>query len=61
MSSKTSTSSVDLEILIPVDDNGHYDVNKQKEIVIRYKKLEEIQRNLTKCLEKLGETKVTFD
>lgn len=45
---------------IPVKKNGEFDLEKQKEIVRRYEKVEELKKELTEKLESLANYKITL-
>ena len=52
---------VGIEIPIPINEKGEYDIEKQLEFASKYKRLEDIKQNLTKYLSDLGDTKVRLD
>ena len=56
-----TTQILDIMIPIPVGATEQVDLNKQKEIAVTYKKLEEIKANLLEQLGELAQTKVKFD
>ncbi|HEC88579.1 MAG TPA: N-6 DNA methylase [Thermoplasmata archaeon] len=59
---KLGTNQItDIEIPIPIKDDGSYDIDKQREIAEKYRKLEEIKNNLIKRLEELKEIEVSID
>ena len=47
-----------VEVLIPVDKNGHFDLQIQKEIAQKYRKVEEIKDSISQELEKILELQV---
>lgn len=47
-----------IHIKIPIDAKGDFDIQKQKEIAQRYKKVLEIKRNIKKELEKIENIKI---
>ena len=50
----------DIEISIPVDDNGNFDLNEQKKLAERYRKLEQIKKNIEDELLKISSTNIDF-
>ena len=52
---------IDVEIPIPINNNGEFDLEKQKEIAASYKKLEDIKRGLADYLSDLSNVEVRFD
>jgi len=45
-------------INIPINRNGEFDLEKQKEIAEKYKKIEQIKKNLKENYEKMINSKV---
>ncbi len=50
----------DIKILIPVNRNDNYDLQAQKEIAKKYKKIEEIKKDINIELDKISETEIEF-
>jgi len=48
----------EVQIEIPIDENGKFDLDKQKEIADKYKKIEEIKKKLKNNYEKMINSKV---
>ena len=48
----------EITLKIPTKENGEFDLDKQKEIALKYKKLEKIQKNLIEELEYLEKVRV---
>jgi len=48
----------EISVNIPIKDNGEFDLDKQKEIASRYKKIEQIKKNLQEDYEKMINSKV---
>lgn len=47
-----------LKIRIPVTKDGSFDINKQKELAQKYKKVEDVKKNISRELEKIENIKV---
>lgn len=51
----------EVEINIPVDDNGNYDLGKQKELAQKYEVLEQRKKQLLRKIQVLSDIDVMFD
>lgn len=51
----------DLEIPIPIDKQGKYDLNSQKEIANKYKKIELIKKGISDELDKIINTEIDYE
>ena len=51
-------NNIKTKIKIPIDKNGCYDLNKQKEIANKYRKIEEIKRNISTQIDMLCSTEI---
>ncbi len=51
----------DVMVPIPVDENGEFDEQRQKEIASKYQKLDAIKSKLTEEMKTLSEVKIVFD
>jgi hypothetical protein len=51
----------DVRVSIPVDKNGEFDLNRQKEVAEKYKKIEEIKTKLKEEMKILSEVKIDFN
>ena len=49
-----------IQIQIPVDKNGEFDLRAQKEIAEKYKKIESIKSAINLELNKISETEIDF-
>lgn len=55
---QTMINNIKTKIKIPVDKNGNYDLNKQKEIANKYRKIEEIKKNISTQIDILCSTEI---
>ena len=55
---QTMINNIKTKIKIPIDKNGCYDLNKQKEIANKYRKIEEIKRNISTQIDMLCSTEI---
>lgn len=55
---QTMINNIKTKIKIPVDNNGNYDLNKQKEIANKYRKIEEIKKNISNQIDILCSTEI---
>lgn len=51
----------DLEISIPIDKKGDIDTEKQKQLALKFKRLEEIKNSITDELNKISSTEIDID
>lgn len=51
----------DIEIPIPINELGEFDIEKQKEMADKFKRLEEIKKNISDELAKISTTEIGFD
>lgn len=52
---------IDMEIPIPIKEDGSYDLNKQREIAEKYKKLESIKNSMITRFKELNSVEVSLD
>ena len=52
---------IDIEIPIPIKEDGSYDLAKQREIAEKYKRLECIKNSMITRLKELTSVEVSFD
>ena len=50
----------DIKIVIPIDKNGNYDLDEQKEIAEKYKKIEGIKNSINFELDRISEIEIDF-
>jgi len=59
---KVGTNQIkDILVKVPVDSNGEYDIEKQKEITKKYVKVEEFKKGLAEKLDSLTKVKIALD
>lgn len=57
---QTMINNIKTKIKIPVDNSGNYDLNKQKEIANKYRKIEEIKKNISNQIDNLCLCEIRF-
>ena len=58
---KVGTNQIkDILVKVPIDKNGKFDFEKQKEIAQKYEKVEELKKELTEKLDMLANYKLTM-
>jgi len=59
---KVGTNQIkDILVKIPIDKNGQFDLDKQKEIAYKYEKVEELKKELTQKLGLLANSRITIE
>lgn len=51
----------DIEISIPIDNKGNFDISQQKELAEKFQKLEEIQKSISDELKKVSSIEIDFE
>lgn len=51
----------DIEISIPIDKKGDFDIPKQKELAEKFKRLEDIKKSISDELDKISSTEIDFE
>jgi len=51
----------EISVEIPIDENGEFDINKQKEIAEKYRKIEQIKKKLKEDCEKIDDMKIDIN
>ncbi|MFV0305014.1 MAG: N-6 DNA methylase [Moheibacter sp.] len=51
----------DIEISIPIDKKGDFDISKQKELAEKFKRLEDIKKSISDELDKISSTEIDFE
>ena len=51
----------EIEISIPTDKKGHFDLNLQKQLAEKFKRIEEIKKSISDELEKISSTEIDFE
>lgn len=51
----------EIEISVPTDPNGKFDLNLQKQLAEKYKRIEEIKKSISDELDKISTTEIDFE
>jgi len=51
----------DIEISIPINDKGNFDIGKQNELAEKFKRLEDIKKSISDELDKISSTEIDFE